>query len=216
VVGEGAAPDPLGGSGLRTVLERSRTLGFLGEVPTRTHLDNARAFLGALDGIGTSERILDLGSGGGVPGLAIAIARPDLRVDLLDVAARRCEFLRWAVSTLGLEGRCDVHEGRAEDLARSDLERSFDIVTARSFGPPAATAECAVGFLEGPGSCVLVSEPPGAADAGRWPDQGLARLGLVRGSRTEAPGGTVQALVLNEIVDGYPRRSGMPTKRPLF
>jgi 16S rRNA (guanine527-N7)-methyltransferase len=210
-------PDPLDAPDLLRVLERSRRLGFLGEVPHRTHLDNARAFVAALDHVEPSSgRVLDLGAGGGVPGLLVAVARPDLTVDLLDAGARRCEFLRWAVATLGLDARCRVLEGRAEDLARSGAGRSYEAVTARSFGPPAVTAECAVGFLRRPGARILVSEPPGPLDERRWPDRGLDRLGLVRGRREEAFGCAVQSLVLHEVVPGLPRRSGVPAKRPLF
>lgn len=207
-------------AGLRRVLARARELGLLGDGPLSVHLDNAALFSEALPTPPSGRlRLLDLGSGGGVPGLVLAARRADLSVTLLDSQRRRCEFLRWGVEALDLGQRATVAEGRAEDLARETrLRGRFDVVTARSFGPPAATAECSAAFLAGTRSCLVVSEPPGPMDASRWPTDGLAGLGLVRGRRIEASGvGSVQVLEVLHPVDGsVPRRSGLPAKRPLF
>jgi 16S rRNA (guanine527-N7)-methyltransferase len=210
-------------AGLRRVLERSRAFGLLGDGPLGVHVDNAALFAAALAGVDEARdpgiRILDLGSGGGVPGLVLAAEWPGTRMTLLDSQHRRCEFLRWAVAELGIGERVEVAEGRAEDLAREPgMRAGFRAVLARSFGPPAVTAECAAGFLDGPGAAVLVSEPPGAVQPGRWPAEGLEHLGLAPGPRVERSGtGAVQVLVLTGVVpDRYPRRSGVPAKRPLF
>ncbi len=74
--------------------------------------------------------IADLGSGAGLPGIVLAIARPDLTVTLVEPMARRAEFLTEAVDLLGLEG-VKVQRCRAEDLVRTDRGR-FDVVTARA------------------------------------------------------------------------------------
>jgi 16S rRNA (guanine527-N7)-methyltransferase len=78
-----------------------------------------------------SSRLLDVGSGGGFPGLVIAIVRPDLEVHLLDSTAKKTEFLARAAETLGLPN-VSVHTGRAEELARGELGGTFDVVTARA------------------------------------------------------------------------------------
>ncbi|MDO5697291.1 MAG: 16S rRNA (guanine(527)-N(7))-methyltransferase RsmG [Dermatophilus congolensis] len=70
----------------------------------------------------------DIGSGAGLPGLAVAIARPDLRMHLIEPLARRTVWLEAAVDELGLEN-VTVHRGRADSLA--GVER-FDVVTARA------------------------------------------------------------------------------------
>lgn len=116
------------------------------------------------------------------------------------------------VVELGWGHRVAVVHGRAEDMARSAFYRGrFDLVTARSFGPPAATAECAVGFLADRGT-LAVTEPPGA-DGSRWPAKGLALLGLSPVGLTDG----VQRLERSAALDdAYPRRSGVPVKRPLF
>ena len=202
------------GDDLMDVLGRSRELGLLGDGGLEVHVRNALAFLPEID---SSSRVLDLGSGGGVPGLVLAVVRPDLTIVLLDATQRRAEFLIDAVDTLGLGERVTVALGRAEELARwPQWRRQFQVVTARSFGPPAVTAECAVGFLEGPGSRLLVSEPPGESTS-RWPADGLLLLGLTRGSRTSSDGTTIQRLdVIEPCDERFPRRVGVPTKRPMF
>jgi 16S rRNA (guanine527-N7)-methyltransferase len=75
-------------------------------------------------------RVLDVGSGGGFPGLVIAIVRPELEVHLLDATAKKTGFLASAAEELGLA--VHVHTGRAEELQRGPLGGSFDVVTARA------------------------------------------------------------------------------------
>ncbi len=192
-------------------LERARTLGFLGPGPVIEHLAHAQGFLDALAEV--RGRIIDLGSGGGVPGLAVAVLRPDLEVVLVDAAAKRGDFLDGAVAALDLTGRCEVVVGRAEVLGRGPLRGSADAVVARSFGPPAVTAECAAPLLR-VGGHLIVSEPPAAED--RWPSAGLEELGLAALDRSVA-GPRMQILVQERRCgDLYPRRDGVPAKRPLF
>src|SRR3546814_9312392 len=83
--------------------------------------------------------------------------------------AKRCAFLREAVEALGADERVEVVEGRAEEIGRGEMRRVVDAVIARSFGPPAATAECAAPLLRA-GGLLVVSEPPEALD--RWPEDG--------------------------------------------
>jgi 16S rRNA (guanine527-N7)-methyltransferase len=75
--------------------------------------------------------LADLGSGAGLPGLVLALARPDLRVVLIEPMARRVAFLSEAVATLALEG-VEVVRGRAEEWRRPER---FDVVTARALAP---------------------------------------------------------------------------------
>lgn len=176
------------------------------------HVDHGRALLAGLPERG---RVLDLGSGGGLPGLVIATARPGLDLTLLEARQRACRFLREAVSDLG---RPDVAvvEARAEEAARrADLRETFDAVVARSFGPPPVTAECAVGFLRA-GGHLVVSEPPGEGDGSRWPADGLDRLGLGAAQRGGAAEGSYVVLEKIRCDARWPRRVGIPAKRPLW
>ena len=198
---------------LEAVLADARTRGLLGPGPLPPQLEHARAFVRAL---GQSVRVVDLGSGGGLPGLVILAERPDIGGVLLDATQRRCDFLRAACDRLALGDRAEVVCARAEAAARDPRWReTFDVVTARSFGPPAVTAECAVGFLRA-GGTVLVSEPP-EEDPGRWPAHGLARLGLVAEPVPEAgPAHLVRLRSVEAVEPRWPRRVGIPQKRPLW
>ena len=169
------APELLEHGPLLVQLERARTVGFLGPGPVAEHITHTGGFLAALAEV--TGTVVDLGSGGGVPGLVIGVARPDLTLVLLEATAKRCRFLEAAVQALGLDAR--VVEGRAEVLGHGDLRGTADGVVARSFGAPAATAECAAPLLR-LGGILVVSEPPAPA-ADRWPPEGLALLGLGRG-----------------------------------
>ena len=156
---------------------------------------------------------LDLGSGGGLPGLVLLEIWRSQAV-LLDSMAKRVAFLREVLAWPDAPGRARVEEGRAEDLARSaGLEALFPLVTSRSFGPPAVTAECAARFLV-VGGLLVVSEPPEREE--RWSGKGLRELGLVD------EGDFVHGLKFRilrkdaETPPQFPRRSGIPAKRPLF
>ncbi len=196
---------------LLAVLERSRHLGFLGPGPVEEHIHHADGFLAGLDGV--AGLVVDLGSGGGVPGLVVAMARPDLELVLVDAAAKRCRFLEQSVEALELDARVRVMEGRAEVIGRGPLRGTAMAVLARSFAAPAPTAECAAPLLNA-GGILLVSEPPD--DDGRWPAAGLRQLGLAPGPLvSEAP--RVRRLdLVASCPDTYPRRDGIPAKRPLF
>ncbi len=190
-------------------LERARRLGFLGPGPVEDHVAHARGFVEAL--VGVAGRVIDLGSGGGVPGLIVGVERPDLELVLVDATAKRCRFLEAAVTALELDAV--VIEGRAEVVGRGPLRGTSAAVLARSFGPPAATAECAAPLLQ-VGGRLVVSEPPDGED--RWPVEPLRALGLTVGARTRTSP-IVQLLELTApCPDAFPRRDGVPAKRPLF
>jgi 16S rRNA (guanine527-N7)-methyltransferase len=197
-------------------LERSRDLGFLGPMPVESHIDHAFGF--ADPSWTPPTAALDLGSGGGVPGLALAtLMWPDTTWVLLDAAERRCTFLREAVERLDLSDRVTVVRERAEVAAREPkLRGSFDLVVARSFGPPAVSAECAAPFLR-VGGHLAVSEPPVDAGPERWPAAGLELVGLRR--TTASPSARHHFAVFVQDTpcpERYPRRTGLPAKRPLF
>jgi 16S rRNA (guanine527-N7)-methyltransferase len=94
------------------------------------HVMEAVAFAHMLP---TATSLLDVGSGGGFPGLVVAIMRPELRVTLLDASAKKTAFLRTMVVELGLTA--DVVRGRAEELRDGPLAAAFELVTARAVAP---------------------------------------------------------------------------------
>ncbi len=198
---------------LEEVLERSKALGFLGPGDIEPQITHARAWLNVL---GPDDRVLDLGSGGGLPGLVLAHDRPDLALTLLDSQVKRCNFLAAAVVWLD-RSEVQVVCGRAETLAHEPgLRATFDVVVARSFGAPAVTAECGVGFLR-QGGALWVSEPPDAEQDSRWPADGLLELGLELGPVSTTGMVHLQALRASSLCpQRFPRVVGRPSKRPLF
>lgn len=190
---------------LDAVLEEARALGFLGPSSIVSQRRHAEAFLNVLR---PAEAVLDLGSGGGIPGLVLAARMPESRVVLLDGRQRSTDFLQRAVRRLGWIERVTVLAGRAEALGHDPaLRGTFDTVVARGFGPPAATAECAAALLR-VGGQLVVSEPPEPSDT-RWPAATLRQLGLAR----DALGDHVPVASLTQVApcpNRYPRRSLKP------
>jgi 16S rRNA (guanine527-N7)-methyltransferase len=202
-----------------SILRRAADLGFLGSMPIEEQIDHALGFVCSVEtSLGRAPRSsLDLGSGGGIPGLILASCWPDARLVLLDSNDRRTTFLAAQTAGHAFGARTEVVRGRAEEVGRDERYRGvFEVVTARSFGSPAVTAECGSPFLE-VGGVLVVSEPP-SAEASRWPEEGLAVVGL--SSRTAVRFDDrfgFQILERTEqISDRYPRRVGIPSKRPLF
>jgi 16S rRNA (guanine527-N7)-methyltransferase len=201
-------------STLVSLLTESKRLGFLGPGAVEHHVEHAGAFLAAVTS--PPARLLDLGSGGGVPGLVLATAWTTTSCTLLDSQLRRVRFLEHAIEALGLADRVAVVHGRAEELARVVGHRgTYDLVTARSFGVPAITAECGAGFLVA-GGALVVSEPPELDDA-RWPAGGLAALGLQDDGVVRGPSSAVRVLRSPAAaLDRVPRRAPAMARTPAF
>lgn len=197
------------------VLEEARARGFVGPGPVVPHLVHAVGFAAAAGGPPPGPA-LDLGSGAGLPGLALALLWPGSGWVLVDASERRTGFLFEAVAALELGARVEVVRSRAEDLGHDPARRGrCALVVARGFGPPAAVAECGCPLLA-VGGRMVVSEPP-EPHPPRWPRAALQGLGARVGPTISALGGTYQVLDQVEACPGrYPRRSGIPTKRPLF
>jgi 16S rRNA G527 N7-methylase RsmG len=154
------------------VLQSLRERGAIGEVSLAGAVAHAASFVAAVPTAATA--LLDLGSGGGLPGLVIATRLPHLRIVLTDRRERRMDLLRRATSALGLDDRVTVITADVRALAaRGEWQRSFDVVTARSFGSPTVTMACAAPFLR-TGGALVVSEPPRIADAADGLDRWVA------------------------------------------
>ena len=128
---------------------------------------------------------------------------------------KRARFLEEVLEWPEAPSHGSVMTGRVEELSRIDgWTESFDLVTARAFGSPAATAECAARFLT-LGGLLIVSEPPEESGS-RWPVKGLDLLGLISigRQRTTAAFQVIEKVVLTPAA--YPRASGIPQKKPLF
>jgi 16S rRNA (guanine527-N7)-methyltransferase len=222
---------------LLEAIHRSREWGFLGDGPIDVHIAHAQGFAEALKWAVEEDPSIeqteggatlvpgpwmDLGSGGGIPGLILAHLWPAREATLLDGSERRTRFLSQVVEEQGWTDRVRVVTARAEVAGRAEsLRGAFSLVVARSFGSPPVTAECAAPFLR-LGGMLIVSEPPtdpGPAalpDSSRWPGEGLATIGL---SNLGLWRGAFGYRVLRQsriCPDRFPRRVGIPGKRPLY
>jgi 16S rRNA (guanine527-N7)-methyltransferase len=208
------------------ILSQARAAGFLGPGPLEPQYRHAAGFARLAQrrvSLTSHEPLIaDLGSGGGLPGLVMALEWPAARFVLLDANHRRTEFLTDAVSVLGLEDRVAVVNGRAEEIGRDDAHRAtYDGVVVRSFGPPGAVAECAAPLLR-VGGWLIVSEPPDEHEAGpaipadRWPPGPLEEFGLVPAEFIREEFGYQVLTLATPCPERFPRRNGVPAKRPLF
>lgn len=214
------APDDRGGGRRRVrtldeVIEQQRRRDLVGTDSLAVLRAHSAGYARALGD--DPDVVVDLGSGGGVPGLVLAVELwPGARMTLLDASQRRCTYLELCVGDLGIGDRVDVLWARAEEAGQDAARRcTADAVVARSFGPPAATAECAAPLLR-VGGALVVSEPPdGTGD--RWDAGGLARLGLEVEATQTVEGATYTRLrQVEPCPPAYPRRAGVPSRRPLF
>ena len=157
----------------------------------------------------------DLGPGGGLPSLVLADHWPATTWLLIEADSSRAGFLADAVRRLGWSDRLVVVHERAETVGRDPAWRhQFDLVVARSFGPPAATAECAAPLLR-PGGLAVVSDPP-TGGGERWAAAGDA-TGLVAVRTHAEPLAHLTVLEqASPCPERLPRRPGVPARKPLF
>ncbi len=146
----------------------------------------------------TPHRLLDVGSGGGFPGMVIAIARPDLQVELLEATAKKAVFLEETAQVLGLE--VDVHHGRAEELARGPLRGRFATVTARAVAPMTDLIPITLPFLTDDGVLFAVKGE-------RWAEELEQARDVLRRA-----GGVVLATP-DDLPQGGPDGAGVPVPR---
>jgi 16S rRNA (guanine527-N7)-methyltransferase len=181
----------------------------------RIHIADSLAGL-EVDAVRGAARIADLGSGAGLPGLVLAIARPEAEVVLVESVSRKCAWLGRTAAGLGLDN-VRVACARAEELTAGP----FDVVTARALAALPVLCEYAAPLLREGG--VLVAWK-GAVDAREEADglHAAEVLGLAREEvRPVVPyeGSERRTLhVFRKIAPtpaGYPRRPGMAAKRPL-
>ena len=192
------------------------------EVETRHFLDSLSAATPLLDALrsGAALRLVDVGSGGGMPGLPLKIAFPALRVTLVESVGKKADFLRQTVAELGLAD-VEVVGQRAELAGRDPAHRDgYDWAAARALGKLPVVIELCAPFLA-PGG-LLVAQRSGDLDA-ELTQAAPAFKALRLWSRVpillDLPGLDGHGLIVGEkyasTPEAYPRRPGMPRKRPL-
>jgi 16S rRNA (guanine527-N7)-methyltransferase len=168
--------------------------------------------------LGDARRLVDIGSGGGLPGLPLKIVRPDLEVVLVEADGDKAAFLVHASAQLGLQG-VEVVNRRAEDGGRDPrLREAFDLAVARALAPMPVLAELCLPFVRVGGR--LLAQKTDAEDvaaAGHAIEVlggGAARV--VPAPSTARRSGTI--VIVDKVRPtpaAYPRRAGLPARKPL-
>ena len=191
------------------------------EVQTRHFLDSLAVASAlpatVLDG---SERLLDVGTGAGFPGLPLKLAYPRIDLTLLEATAKKTAFLVHVVKTLGLEG-VEVVTGRAEDEAhRPEMRERFGAVVSRAVARLDVLAELCLPFCA-VGGVMIAQKGPKVEEELRQARNAIDILGGMakdRGMLVTQPVGIGTLVVIEKqraTPPNYPRRPGLPSKRPL-
>jgi 16S rRNA (guanine527-N7)-methyltransferase len=166
------------------------------------------------------HRVLDVGSGGGFPGLPLKIHDPTLQVTLLETTIKKAEFLRHVVEHMGLAG-VEVVAERAETLGQDPAYReTYDLVVARAVAEMAVLAEYCLPFCR-VGGLFVAQKKAGNAVEMKNAQGAVITLGgrMLPAIPVALPGAMLRQLVVVEKVAAtpprYPRRPGVPAKRPL-
>ena len=197
------------------LLEWNRSINLTG-ARTLEQADALIADAGVLAGVSWAgvSRVIDIGSGGGLPALPLAVAMPQVQFTLLEANARKCAFLEHVAGTLELTN-VTVAPGRAEELGhRPALREQFDRAISRAAARPEVLLELALPFVTTGGDLVaqvspldpLLLEP-----AARLLGGGTPRL-----EHPDASGRTLMVVPkLGATPSRFPRRIGLPGRKPL-
>ena len=171
-----------------------------------------------LEHVGHATSVVDVGSGGGLPGLPLKLARPELALTLVEADQAKAAFLVQACARLGLDG-VEVVARRAEDAARDPRHRdAYDLAVARALAALPVLVELCLPFVRAGGR--LLAQKTSAEDV----EAAERAIGLVGGrlervaeakSALRESGTVVIVTKVAPTPDAYPRRSGMPARRPL-
>jgi 16S rRNA (guanine527-N7)-methyltransferase len=188
-------------------------------IEVRHFLDSLTCYLAMAGNMG--DQVVDIGTGAGFPGIPMKIMCPNIKLTLVEATGKKVEFCRHVAVGLGLESVCVVH-GRAEDVARDIKYReTYDVALARAVAPLSVLVEYMLPFLHIGGHIIAQKGETAHAEA----HEAEGALGILGGRverliPVELPGvvETRYLVVLKKLVatpEKFPRRAGMPEKRPL-
>jgi 16S rRNA (guanine527-N7)-methyltransferase len=191
------------------------------EVQVKHFLDSLTVCIATGRPLPSGSRLIDVGAGAGLPGIPLKIVFPDLRVSLLESTGKKTEFLRFITDILALE-EVEIHTGRAEQLAhQTGLRESFDLAVSRGVARLPTLAEYTLPFC-GIGGKLVALKHGGIEGEIESASHALTILGGRFKSihPVDLPGleDNRVALEIEKIgptPEQYPRRAGIPAKRPL-
>lgn len=165
-------------------------------------------------------RLIDVGTGPGIPGLVVKIYRPDIKLSLLESVGKKTMFLRWIVNDMAIAD-AEVINDRAENIAHDPAYREkFDVAVARAVAALNTLCELCLPFVKGGGTFIAMK--------GKSPEDELElaenALDILGGRVTEIQRYSLDKNVtrslilvskLGESPSKYPRRPGVPVRKPL-
>ncbi len=224
---------------LPKMLQLSKTRGFIGKsTDIRDAIRHSIGYAVVIDYIlgfanGTSRHgcnIIDVGSGGGLPGIPLAyyLAREHggehggMEITLLDASLKKTNFLKYVLNIASneehiLHNTLIVSE-RAELFGREPSRRnSFRFATARSLARPATTVELCSPLLQPGGHLIVSLEQQSVSSLQAWSDDGLDKFGMVKIDEVIVGGyGYIVIAQISPCPNDYPRRTGIPSKKPAW
>jgi 16S rRNA (guanine527-N7)-methyltransferase len=210
---------------LALVLDENRTTNLTAirepEAAWRRLIIDSLTVLPGLDELEPGSRVIDVGSGAGLPGMPVAIARPNLKLTMLESTGKKADFIRRAIETLGLTNATVLQE-RAETAGQSsDHREAYDACINRAVGPMNVLLEFAMPLVQ-TGGRVLAMKGPRAEQELEEAGDALGILGAEELAVIDAyPESFDNDLVIVSIIKGsatpeeYPRLPGVPKKQPL-
>ena len=191
------------------------------EAQIKHFLDSLTTSLVLSDSVKDHGRLLDIGSGGGFPGVPLKVAFPGMRLTLLESVGKKTSFLEHLVSALGLTD-VEVRTGRAEDLALDpQLRENFDVVVSRGVASMRILMELTLPYCRVGGIVVTLKK----GEIGAEMVSALHAMDVLGGMIRETRGVDAEGLrdgrslvVVDKVKPTpvkYPRRPGLPAKHPL-
>jgi 16S rRNA (guanine527-N7)-methyltransferase len=178
------------------------------------HVLDSLTLLPDLRELAAESRVIDVGSGGGLPALPLAIALPALHFTLLEATAKKARFLETTAAALGL-GNVSVVCDRAETFGHGPDREGFDAATSRAVSRLPVLLELTLPLLRKGGLSLAIKGEQAAAEVAEAKNALQVLRAQVEDTRRTATGVVVRIRKQGPTPQKYPRRPGEPKRAPL-
>ncbi len=210
-------------AGLLEVLSKAQRLGFVGPEVVENHVKSSILFYQCLEQVtdlSVKTSIVDIGTGGGIPGLVIAILHKkyaDSKITFIESSKRRTQFLEEAVNTLNLNATTEVFHGSTVTYLARNPNQFHKIGTARLFGSLPATLECLAPILKTPAVITISAHSRDKIIQNKAYFQACKELGIEFVEKKSLENYWFWIFRKNELSNiGYPRARSLIKAMPMF